>query len=181
MPLVFSSEYQYLLLPYFHEFQKHGQEKYSTFQTSSLYRRRDLASKSSKTKLFWIRHIFLHRLEGVTFDSNKEATTITILTVFPVDDKERSGKSSWSRMLPFSQVSLINTMSTCSEQTRSWARSKLLTLEVPTLCYDFMLLALITWPFNGTLHCLLLVVVGPGWLIISPQSSNKPVMKPLEL
>ena len=97
--------------------------------------------------------------------------------------KTESGKRSWSRMLPFSQVSLINTMSACLEQTRSWARSKLLTLGVPTLCYDFMLLPLITGPFNGTLeppNCVLFVVVGPRWLIISPQSRNKPVMKLLE-
>ena len=58
----------------------------------------------------------------------------------------------------------------------------MLTLGVPTLCYDFMLLPLITG--NGTLeppNCVLFVVVGPRWLIISPQSRNKPVMKLLEL
>ena len=68
----------------------------------------DMASKSSKTKLSYCRKwssqrtqvlspanflspapIFLHRVEGVSFGSNREATTITILTVFPVDDKDR--------------------------------------------------------------------------------------------
>ena len=60
----------------------------------------------------------------------------------------------------------------------------MLTLGVPALCYDFMLLPLITGPFNGTLElpkCVLFVVVGPRWLIISPQSRNKPVRKLLEL
>lgn len=80
-------------------------------------------------------------IRRTSFSNIEDAATIRILAIFPVHCKVREREQFLVEDVAIRKVSLINAMSACSEQTRSWTRSRLCTLEVPTLCSDYILLA----------------------------------------
>lgn len=107
-----------------------NREKNSTFYYKKLPSHHTLSSKSS---MFSESGIY-SSIDLNCFSSNANATAITvILKIFTLDNKDRKRE----------EFLLINTMSAYSEQIGSWIRSRLFTLKVPTVCYDFMLLVLI--------------------------------------